>query len=433
MKSSYSDGFFSIDSQNGFLPVKDPLDSLPEKYETLQTIINKLPNLMTLQNIKFETLSMLVHERLIDYTELIKEESDMFILQALYRAYAFLSSAYLLEPSYLHFKNTGEYGQGREILPKVIAVPFCYIANRLGVQPWLDYHYAYGLGNYVKVDKSKGLNWNNLKMACRFTNSDDETGFIMLHVFINELSKDLVKSVQDAIEAMKENDESALTRALELNFNTIKEMNKRKREMWIASNYTKYNDFRIFIMGSKGNTQIFPRGVTYEGVSEDPMVYRGQTGAQDDVIPTEDIFTGINNYYEDNELTKFLQDLRQYRPHCVREYIHDLQETMKEHNLFNHLVNLNNKLPLIYLLGIVAEVYKFRFRHFNFVKKYIMENTKYPVATGGTPVQTWLPNQMKAVMIFYTDIKNKIPSSLTSLESNLLETIDKDITEMELF
>ena len=232
---------------------------------------------------------------------------------------------------------------------------------------------------------------------------------------------------------MKENDELALTRSLELNFNTIKEMNKRKREMWIASNYTKYNDFRIFIMGSKGNTQIFPRGVTYEGVSEDPMVYRGQTGAQDDIIPTEDIFTGINNYYEDNELTKFLQDLRQYRPHCVREYIHDLQETMKEHNLFNHLVNLNNKLPLIYLLGIVAEVYKFRFRHFNFVKKYIMENTKYPVATGGTPVQTWLPNQMKAVMIFYTDIKNKIPSSLTSLESNLLETIDKDITEMELF
>jgi indoleamine 2,3-dioxygenase len=106
---------------------------------------------------------------------------------------------------------------------------------------------------------------------------------------------------------------------------------------------------------------------------------------------------------------------------------------MKEHNLFNYLVNLNNKLPLIFLLGIVAEVYKFRFRHFNFVKKYIMENTKYPVATGGTPIHTWLPNQLKAVMAFYAHIKKNIPSSLTSFESNLAETIDKEISEMDIF
>lgn len=30
------------------------------------------------------------------------------------------------------------------------------------------------------------------------------------------------------------------------------------------------------------------------------------------------------------------------------------------------------------------------------VKKYIIDNIKYPKATGGTPITTWLPNQLGA-------------------------------------
>lgn len=434
MKPSYTDGFFSIDSTHGFLPINDPLPHLPEKYESIQIIINKLPIIVTTDNIKFETLSMIIHDSLQDYTEVIKNESDVNILQALYRAYSFISSSYLLEPAYIQFKKNGEYGKARSILPKVLAVPYCYLAEKLGVYPWLDYHYAYSLGNYVKLDKSKGLNWKNLRMACRFTNSDDESGFIMLHVYINELSNNLIKSIQDTLESIKTNQEPLLVKSLELNYNTMKEMNNRKKEMWVASNYTKYNDFRIFIMGSKGNDQIFGKGVIYEGVSDEPVSYRGQTGAQDDIIPTQDIFTGIDTYYESNELTEYLYDLRKYRPPCVREFLNDLQDTMKTHNLFRHLCSLNNRLPLIFLLGIVAEVYKFRFRHYNFVKKYIMTNTTYPVATGGTPVHTWLPNQMKAVMTFYQTIKSKIPNAaLSSFENNLLNTIDKEMQELDIF
>ena len=63
----------------------------------------------------------------------------------------------------------------------------------------------------------------------------------------------------------------------------------------------------------------------YEGVRNEPVSYRGQTGAQDDIIPTQDIFTGIDTYYETNELTEYLYDLRKYRPPCVREFLNDLQ------------------------------------------------------------------------------------------------------------
>ena len=36
----------------------------------------------------------------------------------------------------------------------------------------------------------------------------------------------------------------------------------------------------------------------------------------------------------------------------------------------------------------------FRRKHWNLTKKYIIENTKHPVATGGTPITTWLTNQL---------------------------------------
>jgi indoleamine 2,3-dioxygenase len=32
------------------------------------------------------------------------------------------------------------------------------------------------------------------------------------------------------------------------------------------------------------------------------------------------------------------------------------------------------------------------------VKRYIIDNVKYPRATGGTPITTWLPNQIGACL-----------------------------------
>ena len=49
--------------------------------------------------------------------------------------------------------------------------------------------------------------------------------------------------------------------------------------MWKASNFKNYNNFRAFIMGIQGNTEIFGDGVVYEGTGDDSArQYRGQTG-----------------------------------------------------------------------------------------------------------------------------------------------------------
>jgi indoleamine 2,3-dioxygenase len=105
-----------------------------------------------------------------------------------------------------------------------------------------------------------------------------------------------------------------MNEGLELNFDTIKGMNQRRQEMWAASNPKNYNDFRIFIMGIKGNEDLFGDGLVYTGCfNDEPQQFRGQTGAQDDIIPCQDIFSGLTAFYPENELTKYLIDLRKVR------------------------------------------------------------------------------------------------------------------------
>ena len=68
--------------------------------------------------------------------------------------------------------------------------------------------------------------------------------------------------------------------------------------------------------------------------------------------------------------------------------------------LFNQLIEFGNYEGLVYLLKIVDEVYLFRNGHWQFVQKYIMSNTKYAFATCGTPITSWLINQIEAVLEF---------------------------------
>jgi indoleamine 2,3-dioxygenase len=138
------------------------------------------------------------------------------------------------------------------------------------------------------------------------------------------------------------------------------------------------------------------------GVWDEPKAFRGQTGAQDDIIPMQDIFSGVIFHYPQNDLTKYLLDLRAYRPVCVQKFFSDLSETMEKihpKGLLGLLKERNDVDSLCFLIGILEEIYHFRNGHWQFVQKYIMSNTKYAKATGGTPITSWIPNQIMAVII----------------------------------
>jgi indoleamine 2,3-dioxygenase len=238
-------------------------------------------------------------------------------------------------------------------------------------------------------------------MCVKFSGQPDEAGFILLHVDINQFSPNLVGSVLATLAAVEANAINQVEAGLDKNLETLTQMNIRRKEMWKASRWQHYNDFRVFIMGVKGNEEIFGEGVTYTGVWDTPQQFRGQTGAQDDIIPMEDIFTGVTQYYLKNELTDYLLDLRKYRPHCVQAFFVDLEEQVKQVHaggLAGYLFQEASVNGLARLLGILEQIYHFRNGHWQFVQKYIMANTPYAKATGGTPITTWLPNQITAVL-----------------------------------
>ena len=205
--------------------------------------------------------------------------------------------------------------------------------------------------------------------------------------------------------------------------------------MWKASRWNHYNDFRVFIMGVKGNEELFGDGVIYDGVWDEPKQFRGQTGAQDDIIPMEDIFSGVIKHYPKNELTKYLLDLRSYRPKCIQKFFKDLEETvlsLSNDGISSILFEQKNFNGLCYLLGILEEIYHFRNGHWQFVQKYIMANTKYAKATGGTPIISWLPNQMKAVMNEMKNVikligNNKLHDASAELYIEVKNNIDRKV------
>jgi len=194
--------------------------------------------------------------------------------------------------------------------------------------------------------------------------------------------------------------------------------------MWEESFPKAYLDFRTFIMGITGNDDIFPNGMVYKGVYDNkPQYFRGETGAQDSIIPAMDSALGL--VYPQNQLTQYLMELRDYRPYTVQNYVYNTFQKSQDLNLREYA--LQDSRSGYMLLKAMHKTFAFRQLHWTMVKKYILDNTKYPKATGGTPITTWLPNQMGACLEYcQTIIKSVNPEELEGAEkAEFLELKDK--------
>ena len=91
-----------------------------------------------------------------------------------------------------------------------------------------------------------------------------------------------------------------------------------------------------------------------------------------------------------------------------------------------------NEEGLCLLIQILDEIYYFRNGHWQFVQKYIMANTKYAKATGGTPIISWIPNQITAVLNYMSDVLELIPDNSSFLNKALFtQQLSKKISLLE--
>jgi indoleamine 2,3-dioxygenase len=124
---------FMVSTTRGFLPRQEPVVELPKEFAALEDLLQRMP-IKTLSGepglLANFTFGDTVLKELPDLSsEVEKYRDDLVVMNALYRDYSFLASAYLFEPCHERHMRGEEYGLGRQSLPRCIALPIVKVAE----------------------------------------------------------------------------------------------------------------------------------------------------------------------------------------------------------------------------------------------------------------------------------------------------------------
>ncbi|ODA80597.1 hypothetical protein RJ55_03556 [Drechmeria coniospora] len=391
---------FMVSTTRGFLPRMDPIVTLPPEFDALESILQRMPvktasgapGLLALGKLGDE-----VEGGFPDLTAAMdRYKDDLPLMNALYRDYSFLASAYLLEPCHGRFVK----GEG------------------CGFQPFMEYAGSYALFNYRLEEPAAGLEYSNLRLIRAFEHGLDpessEAGFVLVHIDMVRNSGPLVAGTVQCLDVASKKaslERSSFNEGLGNMLEAMKKINGVMETMWGKSRPTEYTSFRTFIFGITSQS-MFPNGVVYEGLHDNkPLSFRGESGANDSMVPLMDNFLQVP--MPDTPLTEILQDFRKYRPSNHKTFLAHVKErslaldlktralaTSKE---AREALQSDDERELLRAtrslwLQLLNEVRDFRWRHWCFAREYILKRTTHPTATGGSPIVTWLPNQLEAVL-----------------------------------
>jgi indoleamine 2,3-dioxygenase len=284
--------------------------------------------------------------------------------------------------------------------------------------PFMSY-VAYSTYNYRFADPSIGTSkYSNLRLVRAFEHGLDplssEAGFVLTHVDMVKHSPSLVKGVVDTLASVSSRANPAeISSAFHHMLEAMQRIEASMETMWANSRPKDYIQYRTFIFGIT-NQSMFPDGVVYEGENNgEPMSFRGESGANDSIIPLLDNLLQIP--MPQNPLTSILKDFRSYRPKPHREFLEFVGARAEEVGVKEYCCK--DAGTAVLYLRLLEHVRSFRWRHWLFAREYIIRRTSHPTvsflartngprynadvfsqATGGSPIITWLPNQLFAVM-----------------------------------
>ena len=279
----------------------------------------------------------------------------------------------------------------------------------------MSYAASYALYNYSLVNPNLGASeYSNLRLIRAFEYgldpSSSEAGFILTHVHMVQETGPLISGAVDLLATIEDNPKnvSAAISAFQTLLAAMTRIESHMEQMWAHSSPKDYTAYRTFIFGITSQS-MFPNGVIYQGTrygDNKPCYFRGESGANDSIIPLLDHLLEVP--MPQNPLTEILRDFRSYRPKPHREFLAYIMSKSAElevreyctHPPSGHAGETDGKallLPILYLT-LLDRVRSFRWRHWLFAREYIIKRTSHPTATGGSPIITWLPNQLFAVM-----------------------------------
>jgi indoleamine 2,3-dioxygenase len=304
----------------------------------------------------------------------------------------------------------------------------------------MEYAGSYALFNYRLADPTLGLESSNIRLIRAFEHgldpSSSEAGFVLVHIDMVKHSGPLVGGAAACIAAATNQKRDAANAALTQVLTALRKVNATMETMWARSRPTQYTSFRTFIFGITAQS-MFPEGVVYEGVEElggKPVSFRGESGANDSMVPLVDNLTAVP--MPKTPLTEILRDFRSYRPGDHRGFLEWVKVAGEEVGLKGWVLGLDagreeaggedmmRESRALWIM-VLDQVREFRWRHWCFAREYILKRTSHPTATGGSPIVTWLPNQLSAVMDEMVNLHEAVGGNLGAEVDEIMDLVGR--------
>ncbi|XP_012512601.1 PREDICTED: indoleamine 2,3-dioxygenase 2 [Propithecus coquereli] len=340
-------GRYHISEEYGFL-LPNPLKELPDHYSPWMEIANKLPHLIESHQLRAHVNKMpLLDCQLL--TSYRAQRLAHLVLSCITMGYVW---------------QEGDT-QPEQVLPRNLALPLVEVSRNLGLPPLLV-HADLVLTNWTKRDPAGPLEIRNLEIIVSFPGGESLRGFVLVTALAEKAAVPGIKALVQATHAISQPSQDALLQALQQLRLSIQAITGTLGQM---HDYVDpdifYAVIRIFLSGWKDNPAM-PAGLTYEGVSQEPLSYSGGSAAQSTVLHAFDEFLGVRH---SRESADFLHRMRDYMPPSHKAFVEEIRSAppLREYILSSrrgHLLTAYNQC-----LEALADL---RSYHITMVTKYLI-------------------------------------------------------------
>jgi len=288
-----------VDPLRGFLPSKDPLQRLPDKYIPWEQVAFDLPGLVSTHLVRDAVDAL----PLID-TKALKTEAQlrraMLLLSVLGGACA--------------WSRTPPPAQ----LPRALCIPWSEVAERLD-RPMIISHASIVLHNWKRVNMDEEIKATNLRTLQCFRGGPDEEWFYLVTVEIEASGARALPALLVAREAAAEGDMGRLVESLAVISGVVNDMIIVLEQMESRCRHDVfYHRVRPFLSGWPDP------GMIYEGVTTEPIQLHGGSAAQSSLIQSID--AGLDVPHPHPGTQPFLAAMRHYMPPRHRAFVEMLEQ-----------------------------------------------------------------------------------------------------------
>uniref|UniRef100_A0A8C0JN65 Indoleamine 2,3-dioxygenase 2 n=1 Tax=Canis lupus dingo TaxID=286419 RepID=A0A8C0JN65_CANLU len=318
---------FHISEDYGFL-LPNPLKELPDQFRPWMEIANELPHLIESRQLqaRVNKMPLLSCQGLKSYRE---QRLAHLVL-------SFITMGYVWQEGQT---------QPKEVLPRNLALPFVEVSRNLGLPPILA-HADLVLTNWTTRNPER-----NLDIIVSLPGGESLRGFILVTVLVEKAAVPGIMALVQAVNAILQHRDNSLLRALQQLRLSIQDITRTLGQM----HSKRWKD-----------NPAMPVGLTYEGVSTEPLKYSGGSAAQSTVLHAFDEFLGICH---SKESADFLHRMREYMPPSHKAFIEEIHSAP---SLRDHILSSGNDQLLTTYNKCVEALVELRSYHITVVTKYLI-------------------------------------------------------------